>query len=551
MNKKKQILLLTLLLLTLSAKSQTEVMGKIEKVTVYPSSALVEKTFTSYLQKGENKFIIHGNSQGFSDLHFEASPDWFICSMNIQPTTFTENEVLSRTMPSAAYTQYQSLKAQWDEVSLKISNANILVGALSQQSQALYNLKALRNTSAFDTIVNLKAQFEYQRKELQAINTTISKTQRELQDLTARQRQLQLEMDALLRKHTGGSAIQRQQNDICVTIFSNKNIPNANIAYAYRETFVACGYRYDVMLHEDHKTAIFSLKASVSQNTGENWNNCHLSFSTYDAGFAGYDSQLQPYMLDFRNLAPVQKPQAGYLQRNMVMAEASLDASASMKTSDLSLNSYSVRSNQTLSREYTLQALQSIPSGSQSQMILLQNDTTQSLFARFATPKNEEKVHFTALLPHWEDLGLLEAPCNVYLNNRFVSTSSIQTQGSGDTLRFAVGQDPNVLVKRKLTLSSPEKGGLISKEVSETVTITITLKNTKSEAIELRIKDQVPIAANSEIQVLDIRTDGGILENRTGIVRWNIPLKPLEQKTLTLSYTVKYPKEKEHLINLR
>lgn len=551
---KKFSFFLALVSLGLCAMAQTELMGKIEKVTIYPNSALIEKSITANLHKGENKFVIRGNaSLGTSDLHFSQSAEWFITSMHNQSVSLTEGEVLSCQLPAAAYTQYQTLKAQSDDVALKISNATILLGVLSQQAQALNNMKAVRNTQAFDTIVNLKAQFDYQRKESQAINASIAKANKEIEELSAKQRQLTKDIEALIKKHTGGKFIQRDQSEIHVTIFSNKELPNAKIEYSYRNMNVFCGFSYDVMLDENQKSAAFHLKASLQQSTGENWNNCRLVFATNESGFAGYDAELPVYSLDFRS--PIVYPQqarAKTLARNTVTMEASAKGFVALEDKEeVGLNMLSLRSNQTLNREYALQTLQSVPSGEEPQQLLLQNDTTQALFARFATPKNEEKVHFTALLPHWEDLGLLDAGCNVFLNNRFVSMSAIETSGAGDTMRFAVGQDPNVLVKRKLTIATPEKSGFINKEVTKTVTITLDIKNTKNEAIELRIKDQVPISANTEIQILDIKTDGGTLDSRTGVVRWLVPMKALEQKTLTLTYSVRYPKEKEHLIDLR
>lgn len=534
-----------------AALAQTEVKGRIEKVTVYPNSALVEKSITTSLQKGENKFVITGNALtvGTNDIHFSASPDWFITSMYSAQENLSTKETLGREMPQAAYNQYLALKAQYDDVTLKLGNANLLVTTLNQQASALYNMKAIRNTAAFDTIVNLKAQFEYQRKEVQAINTARMKAQQEIDDLTVRQRQLTKEMDALVMKYTGGKTVYASQNDIYVSVYSNRNVPNARLCYSYKTDHVYSSYAYDVMLDENRQQAVFSLKSTVSQSTGEHWNSCPIVFSTAETGYAGYDRALYPYYLNYVT-RPTQQaaPQAkAAMMRNTVVMEA-----APMVENELMvLNDVSMVGVQTLSREYALQTMQTVPSGDMPQTILLHNDTTKALFARYATPKLEEKVHFTALLPDWENLGLQDAGCNVYLNNRYVSVSSIVTSGTGDTMRFAVGQDPNVLVDRKMVKSSPDKSGLLSKEITETATITITLKNTKNEAVEVNIKDQIPISNASDLKVTDVATDGGVTDEKTGIVRWKVALQPKEQKVVTLRYSVRYPKEKEHSVILR
>lgn len=540
--------------------AQTEVKGKIEKVTVYPNSALVEKYISTSLQKGENKFIITGNatSVGTNDIHFATSSDWFISSMQSQQENLPATESLAREMPQVAYNQYLGLKNQMDDVSLKISNANILVAMLNQQASALYNMKAIRNTQAFDTIDNLKAQFEYQRKESQAINSARQKATQEIEELTAKQRQLTKEINMLVRKYTGGKKIPSAQNDIHVTVYASKAIPNAKIAYSYKVDQVITEYSYDVMLDENKHQAVFSLKSFVGQNTGEHWNNCNIVFSTTEAGYAGYDRTLYPYYLDY--LPDYQQNRVTYElgeEANAVVSTARGEAGMVKITSSVkamkhnSLKDLSVVGVQTLAREYTLQNPQTIPSGETSQTILLHNDTTKVIFARYATPKLEEKVHFTALLPEWEELGLLDAQCNVYLNNRYVSMSNIVTSGSGDTMRFAVGEDPNVLVTRKLVKSSPDKNGILSKEITETATITLTLKNTKNEAVEVNIKDQIPISSASDLKVIDVNISGGTLEEKTGVVRWKVDLQPREQKSITFTYSVKYPKDKEHRVILK
>lgn len=551
---KRLFFLSSLLLLASAAWAQTEVKGAIERVTVFPNSALVEKYIVASLQKGENKFVITGNALTVStaDIHFSASPDWFISSMYSSQESLSTKEVLGRSMPQAAYNQYMALKAQADDVSLRLSNANLLLSTLNQQAQALNNLKALRNTAAFDTIASLKAQFEYQRKELPAINTARTKATQEIEELTAKQRQLAREMDQLLRKHTGGKTISASQNDIHVTIYSNRNVPNARIAYSYRTEQVRSAFSYDVMLDEARHQAVFALKSNLWQSTGEHWTHCPLLFSTAEAGPAGYDRALSPYYIGFIEPVVTQASEAkASLKARNTMVLESVAADAAPSHSFATLNDLSVVGVQTLSREYALQTPQTVASGDMPLTLLLHTDTTTALFARYATPKLEEKVHFTALLPEWENLGLLETSCNVYLNNRFVSLSSIVTSGSGDTMRFAVGQDPNVLVNRRMVKSSPDKGGLLSKEITETVTVSLTLKNTKSEVLEVNIKDQIPISSASDLKVIDVATNGGLLDESTGIVRWRVPLQPKEQKVITLTYSVRYPKEKEHRVLLR
>lgn len=545
--------LLALLCAAGAVQAQTEVSARIDKVTVYPNSALVEKSITVPLQKGENKFVIHGNSGYASSqaVHFEASAHWYVSALHQTGASVSESEQLSRMLPAFAYQQYQALQKQIDDQQLRATNCATLIQTLRTQRDALNRIRAISNTQALSSVDSLRMQFEFQRSELQKINAAVDKATREQQECTERIARLQDEKKALVRKHTGGARVNLYDYSLYFSIYSDRAVTNARIPFSYMVPNVSSHYHYDVLLDESAHRAVFALKVDVDQNTGEHWNGCPIVFSTIQAGYAGYDAQLSPYYLDYAAAARPQLRAKGALANSMVMKAAVVEDAAVAEKAEAYedvMSTPSAASELTLAREYQLSTPQCIAFGEGSQTLLLKYDTTEAAFARYATPKNEEKVHYTALLPNWESLGLHEAPCNVYMDGRYVSNSYIRTAGSADTLRFAVGNDPNVLVQRQVKKSAPA-ATLLSKEVDITATVTLTVKNTKREAVSLSLKDQVPISAASDIKVTPSVGDGR-LDASTGVVRWQLELKPLEQRTVTFSYTVRLPKEKLPLIHL-
>lgn len=546
---KKIVSSLLLMIIGMLAMAQQEVRPALEKVTIYPQGALIEKVATVYLQKGENKFVFTNNAVDVQSVHFESSPDWFVSAQSMKREQLPAKVVAQRLLPSAVYTQYAALLDKQNELALKISNNERLLSALHQQLSALSSLKAVQNPVAFDTIALVKQQFEYQRSEVVNVNSTIAKTREAQIELQYQSNQLKKEIGELLRKHTGGSQLSSTQNDIQVTIYSNRNLPNAKLRFSYRTGSSNCSFAYDAMLDENSNHAVFSLKASVQQYSGEHWQGCPIVFSTTETGYAGFDKTLSPYYLHFYQPSPTYAggvQQAKLMRNAVVLKEVSAADDASVAEEEMVEEVFfapSMAQQLTLSREYTLSTNQSIPSN-EVQLIPLSNDTTAVSFARYATPKIEEKVYYTALLPDWEDLGLLDAPCNVYLNNHYVSNSDIVTAGTGDTLRFSIGQDHNTKVTRKVLKSSPDKSGVLAKEIVETVTVSLTVKNTRNEALTVSLKDQVPISANTEIKVSDVQTAGGSYNEKTGLIRWQVQLEPRQEKVITFSYTVRYPKDK-------
>ena len=72
----------------------------------------------------------------------------------------------------------------------------------------------------------------------------------------------------------------------------------------------------------------------------------------------------------------------------------------------------------------------------------------------------------------------------------------------------------------------------------------IEIKNHKGKSIRVKLQDQVPISRNEEIEVNIDESSRGKVDEISGIVDWNIRIKPSERKEYDLVYTVKYAKTK-------
>lgn len=529
--------------------AQTEIKSRLDRVTIYQDRALVEKSIKVNLQKGENKFIITGNAQVVQamNVHFSSSEDWFISSLNSLKKSIPEKEMVKALLPANAYQQYLAFKTKNDRLQEEINDNALQIQTLMAQKTALGNMKAIANTSAIDTVATIKSQFLFQREEMKNINRMLSEANERQQEMYFQKSKVVQDMESLIKKYTGGKNVLTSDNVLEVSLYANMPKQDEEIKYSYLVYGVSSVYNYDVMLDDEKKSAVFSLKNSVSQNTGENWKDCEIVFSTSKGDYVGYDAELYPYYLDYSQNNPYQTKDVK-LSRNALVAKEYAGEDA-VSLNDVEVFSGSIKNNLTLSKEYMLNTPQCIASGEQAVTIPLYNEKTKAYFTRFSTPKNEEKVFYTALLPDWEDLGLLEVACDVYLMGRFISKSVINTTTMGDTMRFAVGDDKNIKVSRKIRKTSPTEKGFLSKEVVETANISLIIKNTKNEAVELGIKDQIPISANTEIKVSDVELAGGELNANTGVVRWNVSLAPKEEKTITFSYTVKYPKGNRVILN--
>ena len=173
---------------------------------------------------------------------------------------------------------------------------------------------------------------------------------------------------------------------------------------------------------------------------------------------------------------------------------------------------------------------------------------TNANYTYYSIPKIEEKAFLIASLQGWEKFNLLEGEGNVYFEDTFIGTTLIDTRTTKKLLTISLGMDKNVSVKRTKSKDFTTKQ-FIGNKKEEFRAWNISVKNNKSQDIKIVVLDQIPISKREEIKIsLDDRFNG-IINNETGEVKWDLSIKAKSSKELLLKYAVKYPKNRNLIID--
>ncbi|GAB3230662.1 mucoidy inhibitor MuiA family protein [Algoriphagus aestuariicola] len=163
-------------------------------------------------------------------------------------------------------------------------------------------------------------------------------------------------------------------------------------------------------------------------------------------------------------------------------------------------------------------------------------------------PKLDSDAFLIAEIADWSQYSLLEGESNLYFEDGFVGRSILNGSALEDTLLVSMGRDQSIVVQRE-KIDQYSKKRTIGSNVTETRGYEITLRNNKSQAVTLKVEDQVPVSVNSAITVSPIDLSAGSYDSQTGKVAWEITLGPGEQKKLSLQYEVKYPKNERVILD--
>jgi TonB-dependent SusC/RagA subfamily outer membrane receptor len=206
-----------------------------------------------------------------------------------------------------------------------------------------------------------------------------------------------------------------------------------------------------------------------------------------------------------------------------------------------------VTSRREISNEYFVDTPQTIISNDKTSTIIFKEISLKSTFEYQTIPLLSEHVFLIGKIDEWYKTDLLDGEANIYLENSYVGKSMINTRQFKDTMDISFGVDNNITVRRE-KLTDFSENQLIGLNRKVTIAYKLTLRNNKPYPVTAKVFDQVPVTTTKEIQVEPVELSGGKLNANTGKVEWDLKVEPNEVKDLIIKYSVKYPRDKNVII---
>ncbi|AKP51247.1 DUF4139 domain-containing protein [Cyclobacterium amurskyense] len=189
----------------------------------------------------------------------------------------------------------------------------------------------------------------------------------------------------------------------------------------------------------------------------------------------------------------------------------------------------------------------SIQSDSKNYTVDMVTYELPAFYQYFAVPKVSNTAYLIAGITNWEQYQLLEGEANVFFEQTFVGKSLLDVRYATDTLEISLGRDKMVTIEREKESDFTEKSFLGNKKTASRLWKT-TIKNNKSQPVSMVVLDQVPVSTLEEIEVEVQSLSGGKHDVKTGEIKWEFKLAPSDTKLLELKYEVKYPRNKNLVI---
>ncbi len=199
------------------------------------------------------------------------------------------------------------------------------------------------------------------------------------------------------------------------------------------------------------------------------------------------------------------------------------------------------------STEFEIEIPYSIPSDNQPYDVTMVEYKVPTEYYYSSVPKLSNDAYLTAKIPDYTKYEMVSGNANLFFKGIYQGDTYLDLKGFEDTLRVSVGRDKDILISREIQKDF-SKRSVIGTYKKELKTWKITVKNNKNSEINLLLEDQFPISKLSDIKVEQIESSGGEINKDDGKITWKLKLKPKEKKELVVKYEVKYPKNRNLIV---
>ena len=386
----------------------------------------------------------------------------------------------------------------------------------------------------------LKALMDIYGTGMESVKTAILKKNRILKEYREEKEKLDQQLAGTIDRS------KMPTGEIVMTLSGSKPVTGRlNISYVVMNA----GWQpaYDIRVDDITDPAIIIYKANIWQNSGVEWKDVKVSLSNAAPMTAGYLPVLDPWFIDFyQEYALNEMVVVGYGTKGRPARQAKaedavmmdLEASAPMPVTVTESN---------ISFSFDINVPKTIASGGKQETVELQRLTVPATYSYAATPKIASSAYLMGYITEWDKYNLLPGESNIYFSNTFTGKGYINTAELTDTLPVSLGADNSITVKRdRRTDFTSQK--MIGANRVETLSFLISVRNNKSKAVTVRLRDQLPLPQNSDITVEAVELSGGKQHSATGEVTWDLPVAPRETKEIVFTYSVKYPKNKKVIL---
>lgn len=531
----KTTLLAASVLLAYSGVAQAQDVT-LNDVTVFIRGAELFNSSKVTLPAGESEVVFTNIASGLNEqsLMLDADNGVVVQSFSIKRDFLTE----------LVSPEVEQLTKQIDDEVREQSKLNVQREVIQAQLAVLESNRALGSEKEGASVEQVNQMLELVSRRMSEVLLADIELKEKIAAIDKNIEKLKSQLDEAQQK-TGQTV-----NQVVVKFYTAKAV-TSNVKLSYVIPDAGWVPTYDVRVNSITQPVKLSYKANVFQNSGINWDKVNLTLSSGNPSEGAQAPKLQPWYLDFyqdysssKMAMSIPRPAPAPVAEMAAGANAQELDGAMASRAKRSLSDYVVTDAGGVNTRFSISLPYNIASDGKGHSVTIKDVDVQGDYRYVVVPKIEPDAFLQVQLKDWEQLNLLPGKSSIFFEGSFVGQGDINIAEAKETLDLSLGRDKKVIVNRENGKQLTSKAEFFGNSVSQQYSFVTSVKNTRKEPIKLVVMEQMPLSRDSAITIDGLKYDGASYDKDTGNVQWTLDLPANQSEKFTLSYTVKYPKDK-------
>ncbi len=535
------------------------VSSKIDAVTVYQDRALVSRIGRITLPVGIHTVAFEGLPIGIDDNSVRVSGEAAGAAiLDIQIKSTTSIPPLPDSLQAA---RRKKIFEKVDELEAIRADNMDKINIISSQKAFLEQIRVQTGGNINEQLKLTRPTSEDWQKFVDFIGGNGSKLIAEQRKYERMNNELKVKIDSL--RNAGSSNTQPSSKQV-KTILIEIDVTRAG-EVEFTTSYVVSGASwtpaYDLRVQKATKDVQLDYRASIRQNTGEDWNNVALTLSTARPDVGGNQPVLGTwYISGSEPPKPIAQRQniddgdaplsPSSRSREKVRVRAAISSSTTNRGTISSQLIENVAITQPLARiesdyystMFDIVAKSTIPSDNIPHKVVISKLKLSAEFGYSCTPKLSLNVYLKATIKNTSDLPILPGNMSIFSDRDYISQSSLPFISPSETFTASIGVDPSITIHRNRTTNNESSGVFTKSNVVKYNYEYILQNNRKKDTVQVEVIDQIPVSQQEKIVVEQIVPNvKDIRANPDGIITWKQILKPNEKKNWNLNFSVEFP----------
>ena len=298
--------------------------------------------------------------------------------------------------------------------------------------------------------------------------------------------------------------------------------------------------------------------AMLSQKSGEDWNDSHITLSTARPSLGSLPPKLEPVLVDVyappmpRAMAmPMMARSRTFAESDEAAPGGAADAMSNLSPMPELPEPAPPVEAQTITAQveengatvtFRLPRPMSVPSDGQPHRAQVATQDLPCKLDFVSVPRRASLGFLRATTRNDSALNLLPGKANIFRDGEFAGSTQLESVAPTQEFKLFLGPDEQVRVERELTAREVEKN-LLGNVRRHHFSYVIKLENLKTFPVRLTVLDQVPVSRNESIKVKLRETNPAPQTNEMGELRWELTLQPNSKSELHFEYSIEAPRD--------